>query len=391
MKRDEPVGPAEAAYEASRAAFARGDHAAALASIRVAIATDASYPNAHNYAGWILLRKPSPTPAELDEAVSHFRAATQLAPEDPVPLANLCDALIAAGRDADAIAEAERATAGYGDRPGAAHNWLGWRLMQAPDTLDRAIDHLQQAVRSRYWWGAARKNLGHALELAHRGEEMYEQLALALRCDDDFDHAFCHERIGAYQARHGWFRNALVSMRAALRDDDKRGGARRAAYTEGVAWLEQQLRAAGIEPVPAGREHDAAWVRACELEVPSGFLAKNELGEPLADDVIEVERLVRAERWADAHAQLEKLRASDYNKLFDAVGYGEDAAKRARRAGHHREAVAMMRLVLEAYRYWASGSSSGGEGMARMADVRRVADKLADFERDAAAADDPKR
>lgn len=39
----------------------------------------------------------------------------------------------------------------------------------------------------------------------------------------------------------------------------------------------------------------------------------------------------------------------------------------------------MMRLVVEAYRYHASGASSGGEGMARMEDVRSAEQKLATF------------
>jgi hypothetical protein len=247
--------------------------------------------------------------------------------------------------------------------------------MNQPETLDRAIDHLRQAIHRRTRWGVARANLGKALELAHRGEEAYEQLQTALRCEDDFDRAFCHERIGAYQARHGWFRNALGSIRAALHED---GGARRATYVEGIAWIEQQLRAAGIDPAETGQ----AWARACELEIPAGFLAKDEFGRPLPDDVIEVERLVRAERWADAVAQLDKLRAESYSKLFDAAGYAEAGAGRARRAGHPAEALAMMRLVVEAYRYYASGASSGGEGMARMADVRRVEQKLATFDAD---------
>ncbi|MEP6862440.1 MAG: YqcC family protein [Deltaproteobacteria bacterium] len=377
-----PPSPAAEAYERSRAAFAAGDHAAALEAIRLALGADPKYPNARNYAGWILQHLPSRTAADLDEAITHYRAAMDVAPDDPVPLSNLCDALVAAGRDADAIAEAERAAASTHEwkRTVGAHNWLGWKLMERPETLDRAIEHLRQAVNWRWRWGVARVNLGKALELAHRGDEMYEQLASALQCEDDFDRAFCHERIAAYQARHGWFRNALGSMRAARREDDKRGGARRGPYDEGITWIEQQLRAAAIEPVSGEREREEAWMRACELEIPAGFLAKNECGEPLADDVVEVERLVRAERWADAAAQLEKLRASDYNKLFDAVGYAEAGAKRARHAGQHAEAIAMMRLVVEAYRYYASGATSGGEGMARMADVDRVRAKLAAWE-----------
>jgi tetratricopeptide (TPR) repeat protein len=336
----------------------------------------------HNQAGWALLSSPERTAADLEQAIAHFRAAIEASPDDSVPLTNLCDALVAAGRDADAIAEAERSAAltEHWNRVAGAHNWLGWRLMNSPETLERAIEHLQLAIR-RWRWGVARANLGKALELAHRADEAYEHLAFALDCDDELDRAFCHERLGSYQARHGWFRNALVSMRAALREDDKRGGARRAAYAEGIAWIEQQLRAAGIEPISPGRESKPGWRRACELELPPGFLARNEAGQPLADDVIEVERLVRVERWSDAVAQLDKLRASDYGKLFDAVGFAENGADLARRAGAHAEAVALMTLVVDAYTYYASGATSGGEGMARMLDVKRTRAKLAELTR----------
>jgi tetratricopeptide (TPR) repeat protein len=362
-------------YAESRAAFAKGDHAAALFAIRAAIASDARFPNAHNFAGWVLLHMPSRTPAQLDDAIAHFRAAIDVDSDDPMAMTNLCDALLAAGRDADAIAEAEQATAPTHDwkRMAAAHNWLGWRLMNQAETLERSIDHLRKAVHWRTWWGVARMNLGKALELAHRGEDAYEELATALRCDDDFDRAFCHERIGAYQARHGWLRNALDSLRTALREDAKRGGARQAPYLGGITWLEQQLRAAGIEPPPPEAKVGVAWARARELEIPAGFLARDEFGEPLADEVIEVERLVRAERWADVVAQLQKL---DGNARFDAVGYAEEGAKRARRAGHRTEAFAIMELVVDAYRGYASGATSGGEGMARMAEVAQAQARL---------------
>jgi tetratricopeptide (TPR) repeat protein len=370
---------AERAYEDSRAAFGRGDHRAALAHIRTALAADPSFPNAHNFAGWILSNVPARTPAELDEAIAHFRAAMDVAPDDPAPLSNLCNSLVAAGREAEAIAQAERliGPSDHWNRDAAAHDWLAWHFMSQPQTLERAIDHLRSALKRRPHWGVARANLGKALELAHRPDEAYEQFVTALGCDDDFDRAFCHERIGAYQARHGWLRNALGSLRAALREDEKRGGARRTPYLEAIAWIEQQLRAAGIEPIPAEHKATAAWRRACELEIPAGFLARDELGRPLSDDVIEVERLVRAERWADAVAQLEKLSASG---RFDAVGYAEEGASRARAAGHRAEAIALMRLVVDAYRYYASGATSGGEGMARMADVERAEQRLREFE-----------
>jgi tetratricopeptide (TPR) repeat protein len=316
------------------------------------------------------------------EAIAHFRAALEVAPDDPVARANLCDALVADGRAAEAIALAERAIEGTQDwhRIAGAHNWLGWHLMNTPETLERALEHLRGALRQRPFWGVAHANLAKALELARRSDEAFEHLVAALASSDSFDRVFCHERIGAYYARHGWFRNAVREMRRALREDERGKGARRATYVEALAWLEQQLRAAGIEPPPIERADDPAWTRACELELPAGFGARDEYGKPLTDDVIEVERIARTERWADVAAYLEMLRGRDYGKLWDAVGFAEAAADRAYRTGHRADAVTILRIVEDAYRYYASGASSGGEGLARMDGVHRVVAKLAAWE-----------
>jgi uncharacterized protein YqcC (DUF446 family)/Tfp pilus assembly protein PilF len=374
---------AASAYERSRAALQAGDAAAALDAIHETLAADPRFPNAQNFAGWILLHLPTRTPVHQDEAVAHFREAMRIAPDDPVPLANLCDALVAAGRETDAVAAAEAATADpFLGRAAGAHNWLGWRLMGKEQTNERAIEHLRRAISRRPGWGVAHANLGKALERAHRSDEAYEEHARALACEDDFDRAFSHERRGACEARHGWLRNSLRSFRAALREDRKRGGARELTYLEAMAFAEQQLRAAGVVPPPADRdETHAGWRRECELELPAGFGDRNEWGEPLADDVVEVERLVRAERWADVLGQLETLRRTDAGKLYDAVGYAERGAERARSAGHLDEAIAMMRLVVEGYRAYASWATSGAEGMGRMATVDEKTAKLRAWER----------
>lgn len=350
-----PWSPATA-FDQSRAALAAGDHEGALAEIRELIARCPDHPNAHNFAGWLLMHA---TPPALDEAIAHFRAELERAPDEIAPFANLCDALVAAGRPDDALAEAERA-----NTP-AAHNWLGWRLIGNPATVAQAIEHFRSAIRLRPRWGRAHENLGRAFANADREDESFAAFDDALRCDDEFDRAYCHERMAAYLARRGWLRNALGHIRAALRDDA--GSERRAGRVEMASWLEARLRAAGVEPPPPGEEDERRWQRACERELPPGLLDRNELGERLADDVIEVERLVRAERWDDVVRQLESLQRSDGNKLLDAAGYAERGAELARAAGHQREALAIMKLVVDAYRFWASGASSGAEGLGRTA------------------------
>ena len=114
--------------------------------------------------------------------------------------------------------------------------------------------------------------------LAGRADDAYEEYATALRCKDTFDRAFCHERRAALEAQHGWLRNALHSLEEALAADRRASSARVAAYEATIANLEPH--------VPRERARVPA-----STELPSGFGAKNELGEPLTDDVIEIERL----------------------------------------------------------------------------------------------------
>jgi uncharacterized protein YqcC (DUF446 family)/Tfp pilus assembly protein PilF len=367
-------------YERSRAAFARGEHQAALAAIAEALAIDPRFPNAHNYAGWILLHWPARTATQLESAITHFREALVIEPGTDAPLANACDALLAAGREEEAIAEAERARSSpEWNRAAAAENWLGWRGLARPETLDAAITHFRTALMRRWAWGVARSNLGKALEMKGDPDKAYEEHARALDCDDDFDRAFSHERRAAYEARHGWLRNAIYSFEQALKEDRKRGGGREATYTEAMTWLESQLQAQGVERKDATTPE--RWARAREREIPAGFNAKNEWGEPFADEVIEVERLLRDDRWADAVAAVDKLKRTDQNKLIDAIGYASWGAKRAWRAGAHDEAIAMQSLVVDAYVSYASGASSGAEGMGRIADVERERKKLAEWQK----------
>jgi uncharacterized protein YqcC (DUF446 family)/Tfp pilus assembly protein PilF len=374
-----PPPRAQEPYERARAALARNDHRAALAAISEALLLDRAYPNAHNLAGWILFLWPARTAAQLDDAIGHFREALKIAPEDGVPLANLCDALVAAKREDEAIAEAEResASAAWG-RAAYAFNWLGWRALTKPDGAEAAVELFRRAVAKRSTWGVARTNLAKALEVAHHPDEAYEEHARALACADAHDRAFCYERRSAYEARHAWYRNALTSMRLAFVEDDKLGGGRKQTYGEALTWREGQLRGQSIEFPNPGGENAVAWVLACHDEIPAGFGASNEWGESLADDVVEIERLLRAHRWDDA---IHALQALDWNKRIDAIGYTSLGVRRALAEGNRDMAITLQRLVLDAYVAHASNASSGGEGMARMLDVKRERDKLRELER----------
>ena len=257
-------------------------------------------------------------------------------------------------------------------RCGCGVRWTAREL-----TVDTAIEGCRMAIVGNHWLGATHSALAMLLEVGGKSDEAYEEHGTALRCTDELDRAFSHERRGAYEARQGWLRNALSSFRRALAS-----GGRDATSREAIAFLERELAARGIEFPPADRERGVAWLRACELELPPGLGARNELGQPLAEDVIEIERLIRAERWDDAVAALRALAMVDANKFFDATGYARRGAELARSAGRRDAALALQALVIQAHVMWASWSTSGAEGMGRTADVELERERLRAWERE---------
>lgn len=227
-------------------------------------------------------------------------------------------------------------------------------------SFDDALALCDHVLRQRYWVGATHAARGLFLEMLGRADEAYETYATAGRTDGKFDRAFCHERRAGYEAQHGWLRNALHSLHEALAADRRASGARVAMYESAIA---------GLAPiVPKDRS-----ARDRELEIPAGFGAKNEFGHALTEDVIEVERLIRAERWTDAIAAAKAL---EPNHLIDAIGYMSRGVELAPRV----HAIALQELVVLAYVIYASGSSSGGEGLARTADVERERARLRDLQ-----------
>ncbi len=175
---------AAAAYQRSRARFAQGDHAGALSAAREAIACDPAYPNAENFAGWILMSKPDRTPADLLAAVAHFEKATE-----GVALANLGDALLALGRGDEAVRRLEPAA----DRA-EARTWLGWYLTAQQPDLPRAIAYLRDATRLRPAWGAAWLNLAKALDASGDAALACHAFGEAVACGDARDDAFARDR-----------------------------------------------------------------------------------------------------------------------------------------------------------------------------------------------------
>ena len=359
---------AEEAYRQSRALLGAGDRGGARRAVERVLTLAPTFPNAENFAGWILFSAPDRSEADLTRAIEHFRTAVSNEPGVTAPLVNLADALAASGKKDEAVAMMERhATAASGCA--GADYWLGWWFSQREHDLQRALPHARRAASLERSWGLARSRLADILERSGQSDEAYEEHAAALACEGTHDRAFSHERRGAYEARRGWWRNALRSLRRARRDDSRCGGARVAQYDEALAWIESQLAARSIA-VPADTESES-WDRACELEVPPEVALK---GQPA--EVIGVETLVRAARFDEALAALRALRAAEVWRFVDATGVMERAADRARAAGQKRQAIALLELKEEAHRIDASAAGAAGEAYGRLGEAERTRERI---------------
>lgn len=89
--------------------------------------------------------------------------------------------------------------------------------------------------------------------------------------------------------------------------------------------------------------------------------------------MIEIERLLRAQRWDDAISAMRALPAA---KMVDAIPYASRGVTDMLDAECRSKAESMQWLVVEAYEIYASWSTSGGEGLSRMRDVERERERL---------------
>jgi uncharacterized protein YqcC (DUF446 family) len=176
----------------ARAALDRGAFDEATEAIADALAAEPRLPNGENLAGWIAYARPERTPAQLDDAIAHFRRAIARAPDEEVAaITNLATALVAAGRPGDAIAALEPlAEAGSA----VAHNWLGWWLTENQPDLPRALVHLEAATTQRPTWGVAWSNFAKALDAHGELARACAAFSTAIDCGDAHDEPFARDR-----------------------------------------------------------------------------------------------------------------------------------------------------------------------------------------------------
>jgi tetratricopeptide (TPR) repeat protein len=248
-----------ARYRHAEAAWRAGDAAAALAELEALVADAPAHPNAHNLAGWILRTALPQHPESLAHAIRHFAAAHLHEPHAGPPLCNLADALLAAGRDAEAVTTVQ--TAIERDPTDAhANNWLGWYRLVRGNDADAALVHL--AIATRGWFGPAHVNQAMAYEA--KGDLVAAEAAYAeaLLCRDLHDPALVHARLAAFARERGELRPALSGFRRALWHEHQRKGARASELAVAAEAMEDALLQRG-EYFPHGRD-EAAWIAHAE-------------------------------------------------------------------------------------------------------------------------------
>ena len=348
-----------------------------------------------NASGWALFTAPDRDATKLAQAIDCFEAALAEDPDHGPATANLLDALAVSGREGEAV---ERAGAiverGAGSRSmSRAHNWLGWYYANAKKDLPRALDHFDRATTLGGWWGVAHLNYGMTLELSGNLDKALDEYAHALKSGDAHDPALAHARCGAIQYQRGWLRHALSSSRRAIVREERGPRGRLDTWRADAARIENELNEKKLQ-FPR-EETERAWI---ELEIAQkreglGVDRRTKLSQlerewlayedrcaediPTSGELAPLEELLRAQHFDEAIDELARLRAKDTNLIIDAIGLTERYGEQAAAAGRHSHAVALLGFALDGYRMHASGSTSGGDGMERMLDVRRLQERLA--------------
>jgi tetratricopeptide (TPR) repeat protein len=253
------------ARERARELLDRKDFAGALAAVGEAIALAPAEPYNHWLQGWIRMRTPGRTTADVEAAIASYRVALAARRTTGSWIADLGNALVEAGREEEAVAAvtAETTARDY-EIAGAAHNWLGWYFSRKRVDVPVALAHLLEATRMRMHWGSALLNLAyvedclgqHARAFCH-----YTQAAARTSYDDAFATRRARELREEIE-RHAGERPAATGELTAAAREVMHGVAERLQATRFATWW--------VEIPP-----DALGDRAEEL-ILAGFIAPSE-------------------------------------------------------------------------------------------------------------------
>ena len=147
----------------------------------------------------------------LDDAIAHYRRATELEPDYAPAYNNMGTALRAQGLVEQAIASYRHAIDAMVDYPDAHYN-LANALMDQQRASD-AVQHLRIAARAMPTSAGVRNNLGKALAEEGRLDEAERELRLAVALDPGS--AKAHHNLGNVLASRGRAADALDHLRRA--------------------------------------------------------------------------------------------------------------------------------------------------------------------------------
>jgi tetratricopeptide (TPR) repeat protein len=165
------------------------------------------YAEAHNNLGLALFQKGS-----VDEAMTHLQKAAQIAPHDAAAQNNLGYTLLQMGRVDEAITHCQQALQTRPDFAEARNN-LGNALGQK-GRVDEAITQFQQALQINPALAEAHNNLGNALRQKGRVDEAISQYQMALQINPAFANA--HNNLGSALGRKARVEEAIACYQKAL-------------------------------------------------------------------------------------------------------------------------------------------------------------------------------
>lgn len=407
------------------------DPAGAARLLEVLIARKPDHPNALNLLGWLLTSQLN----ALARGLTVLQRAVALFPDDPTALSNLVEALVDADRAAEALATVTAAT----DRSPSwqeAWNLSGWLKAMKLGRLDDGIADFRRATGLSAWYGNAHFNLGRALLLKGEERAALEAFRCSTVRGSFRDHE-AYLRLGEGDERAGKLRRALGHYRQAARLDafseytpqlheaiNRVGNAllragkyllhgedehRRFDYLRAHHTLAGLERVTASEIAAAARKHEpspgiALIIATMDAGALLPRLADQSAQVLLADDglpllkryfaawmrlydaLLDAEephtpgdaglyRLIHERKFAEAAAEIAGWKRSADPELCWSAAVAELAADLAWLFDEQACALELYALAEDAFARYASGSSSGAEGMQRMADVNRVRTK----------------
>jgi Tfp pilus assembly protein PilF len=180
--------------ETARELLDRRDFAAALSAAKEAIALAPAEPYNHWLAGWIRMSTPGRTADDVEAAIASYRLALTARHKTGSWVADLGDALVAAGHDDEAITSVTAETRDPDhDVAAAAHTWLGWYFSRKRVDNERALGHLLEGTRLRTRWGLALLNLAYVEDRLGMRARAFAHYSEAAECGS-YDDAFATRR-----------------------------------------------------------------------------------------------------------------------------------------------------------------------------------------------------